>query len=114
ERVDGTHLASFREKIEFKNVSFGYGGAPVLKDLNLTIPFGSKVGIVGESGSGKSTLVNLLFRFYDVSGGQIVMDGHDLRDMKLASLRQQMALVSQEVLLFNRSVADNIAYGKAG
>jgi subfamily B ATP-binding cassette protein MsbA len=114
ERTDGTHLAGFREKIEFRNVSFSYGGAPVLKNLNLTIPFGSKVGLVGESGSGKSTLVNLLFRFYDVSEGQIMMDGHDLRDMKLASLRQQMALVSQEVLLFNRSVAENIAYGKTG
>ncbi|NJK91458.1 MAG: ABC transporter ATP-binding protein [Blastochloris sp.] len=114
ERVDGTMLARFQHKIEFQDVSFAYGETPVLQNLNLSIPFGSKIGIVGESGSGKSTLVNLLFRFYDAGSGRICMDGHNLRDLKLASLRQQMALVSQEVLLFNRSVAENIAYGKTG
>jgi ABC-type multidrug transport system fused ATPase/permease subunit len=113
ELKNSTVLNSFKNQIEFKSVSFAYGTSPVIKDLDLIIPFGSKVGIVGESGSGKSTLVNLLFRFYDVSQGQIKIDGHDLRNLKLLSLRQHMALVSQEVLLFNRSVAENIGYGKA-
>jgi ATP-binding cassette, subfamily B, bacterial MsbA len=114
ERKDGTLLLSFQKQLELKNVSFSYGDTQVIRDLSVTIPLGAKVGIVGESGSGKSTLVNLLFRFYDVTQGQIFIDGHDIRDLKLKGLREQMALVSQEVLLFNRSVGENIAYGKPG
>ncbi len=114
DKVGALSFVSLRKEIEFRDVSFAYGETFVLRNFNLVIPFGSKVGIVGESGSGKSTLVNLLFRFYDVSGGGINLDGHDLRELCQESLRRQMALVSQEVLLFNRSVADNIAFGRAG
>jgi len=113
-QVKGVYLKKFQQQIEFKDVAFSYGEAPVLQDFNLTIPAGTKVGIVGESGSGKSTLVNLLFRFYDVTAGSVTMDGHLLKDIEITSLRQQMSLVSQEVLLFNRTVAENIAYGCKG
>lgn len=112
DREKGIVLNGFKDKIVFSNASFSYGDDLVLKDFNLTIPYGSKLGIVGESGSGKSTLVNLLFRFYDVSSGHITIDGNPLPEITVNSLRQQMALVSQEVLLFNRSVAENISYGR--
>src|SRR6185436_5768156 len=75
---------------------------------------GQKLGVAGESGSGKSTLVNLIFRFYDPTAGVIRFDGVDLREARLSDLRQRMALVSQEIVLFNETVAENIAYGKPG
>jgi ABC-type multidrug transport system fused ATPase/permease subunit len=100
--------------VEFHIVSFAYTDTPVLHQFSLAIRRGERIGLVGESGSGKSTLVNLLLRFYDPTEGSITYDGTDLKQLQLASLREQMALVSQEVLLFNRSVADNIAYGKHG
>jgi subfamily B ATP-binding cassette protein MsbA len=107
-------LPPFHQAIEFRGVSFGYGPDPVLHTLDLVIPKGTHLGIAGESGSGKSTLLNLLFRFYDVTSGSLRIDGHDVREVTVASLRAQMALVSQEVLLFNRSVAENIACGRPG
>ena len=107
-------ISGFRSAFVFENISFSYGNAPVLQDIRLEIPRGQKLGIAGESGSGKSTLVNLVFRFYDPTAGAIRLDGLDLREARVADLRSQMALVSQEIVLFNETVADNIAYGKPG
>ena len=100
--------------IEFRNVTFAYPGReiPALRDINLSISEGKTVALVGRSGSGKSTIANLLTRFYDVQEGEILMDGHDLREYTLASLRDQVALVSQNVHLFNDTIANNIAYAR--
>jgi subfamily B ATP-binding cassette protein MsbA len=103
-----------RGEIRYEGVSFGYQGGqtPVLRDLDLRIEPGEMVAIVGRSGSGKSTLVNLLPRFYDVSAGAVRIDGTDVRDFDLRSLRDQIALVSQEVVLFNDTIRANIAFGR--
>jgi subfamily B ATP-binding cassette protein MsbA len=98
----------------FENVTFAYGTRPVLRDFNLTIPRGLRLGVAGENGSGKSTLINLIFRFYDPASGCIKFDGHDLRDVAVNDLRGQIALVSQEIVLFNQTVSENIALGNAG
>ncbi len=102
-----------RGDVEFRGVGFRYDEAkgPVLHDISLRVPPGQKLAIVGRSGSGKSTLVNLLPRFYEAGDGQILIDGRDIREYSLAGLRQQISLVSQEVTLFNDTVANNIAYG---
>lgn len=107
-------LIEFRTGIELSNLSFSYGSHLVLRDINLSIPRGMKLGIAGESGSGKSTLVNLLFRFYDPTHGSLRIDGRDVREVPVRDLRQLMALVGQEVVLFDQSAAENIAYGKLG
>ena len=107
-------LRGFREKIQLDHVTFSYGHADVLRDICLEIPKGKKIGLAGESGSGKSTLINLLMRFYDPTGGRILLDGHDLRDYATKDLLAQMALVSQDVVLFNLPVATNIAFGREG
>ena len=100
-------------EIIFENVDFSYGqDVETIKLLSLKIPAGKKVAIVGHSGSGKSTLVNLLLRFYDVDFGSIRIDGQDIREYSVRSLRKKIALVSQEVFLFSDSIADNIAYGR--
>jgi subfamily B ATP-binding cassette protein MsbA len=104
----------FASALAFEDVTFSYGPKPVIRNLRLVIPRGHRLGVAGESGSGKSTLVNLLFRFYDPTGGAIQIDGLDLREISTGDLRRQMALVSQEVVLFNQSVAENIAAGKPG
>ncbi|ARB84630.1 MULTISPECIES: lipid A ABC transporter ATP-binding protein/permease MsbA [Yersinia] len=100
--------------IEFRHVTFYYPGkdTPALNDINIHIEAGKTVALVGRSGSGKSTIANLLTRFYDVSEGSILMDGHDLREYRLGALRNQVALVSQNVHLFNDTVANNIAYAR--
>ena len=100
--------------IEFRNVTFYYPAkeTPALRDINLKIAEGKTVALVGRSGSGKSTIANLLTRFYDIQEGEILMDGHDLREYTLASLRNQVALVSQNVHLFNDTIANNIAYAR--
>lgn len=99
-------------KVEFRNVSFGYGDqASVLHDIDLTVPAGQTLAIVGRSGSGKSSLVGLLPRFYDVDSGVILVDDQPLGDYSLSALRNQISLVSQEVVLFNDTIAGNIAYG---
>ncbi|MGO1502380.1 MAG: lipid A export permease/ATP-binding protein MsbA [Marinobacter sp.] len=105
ERVEGT--------IEFSDVSFRYGDQldNVLEGISLDIPAGQSVALVGRSGSGKSTLVSLLPRFYEYTGGDIQIDGHSLKDFSLKALRAQIALVTQNVVLFNDTVAANIAYG---
>ncbi|HEX9460831.1 MAG TPA: ABC transporter transmembrane domain-containing protein [Thermoanaerobaculia bacterium] len=97
--------------IRYENVSFQYQEEPVLRGVDLTVAPGEIVALVGGSGAGKSTFVNLLPRFYDVNGGRITIDGHDIRDVQLSSLRGLMGLVTQEVVLFNDTVRNNIAYG---
>ncbi len=107
-------LGRVRGEIRFEHVEFAYqhGGKKALHDIDLEIPAGQVVALVGASGSGKSTLANLLPRFYELSGGRILVDGQDIREVTLASLRANIALVSQEVVLFNDTVAANIAYGQ--
>ena len=107
-------LKNFEREILFQNIDFNYGHSPVVRGVTLRIPRGSKLGIAGESGSGKSTLVNLLFRFYDVTGGAIKIDGLDVREISFTDLREHMALVSQDVFVFRTSVAENIAAGRIG
>ncbi len=99
--------------VEYRDVSFRYtpGGPEVLSDVNLTIPAGATVALVGRSGSGKSTLAGLLPRFYEVTAGAILLDGRDIRDYGLRDLRRQIAFVSQDVVLFEGTIAENIAYG---
>ena len=124
EKPDATVLPGFNDKIEFKNISFSYRGKPdnpespenpgdsmVLRSINLVIPKGQTVAVVGPSGAGKTTLVDLLPRFYDCTAGSIVIDGHDIRDLNINSLRRQFGLVSQNCILFNDTVANNIAFG---
>ena len=100
--------------VEFKNVTFTYPGRdiPALRNISFELPEGKTVALVGRSGSGKSTIANLLTRFYDIQEGKILMDGHDLREYTLSSLRDQVALVSQNVHLFNDTIANNIAYAR--
>ena len=107
-------VIEFQQNIEFDGVSFAYEDETVVTGLNLKIPKGSKLGIVGESGSGKSTIINLLFRFHDPDAGSVKLDGYDLRDLNIKEFRRQMALVSQEVVLFDLTVAENIALGQTG
>ena len=107
-------MNSFEQGIEWSSISFAYEEENVLKDFSLHVTKGTKLGIVGESGSGKSTLINLLFRFHDPDAGAINLDGHDLRELRISDCREQMALVSQEVVLFDLTVAENIALGHAG
>ncbi|ARZ01463.1 lipid transporter ATP-binding/permease [Yersinia ruckeri] len=115
EKDDGKlEIDRVKGDIDFRNVTFKYPGkeTPALIDINIEIKAGKTVALVGRSGSGKSTIANLLTRFYDVSAGSILMDGHDLREYTLSSLRNQVALVSQNVHLFNDTVANNIAYAR--
>jgi ABC-type multidrug transport system fused ATPase/permease subunit len=107
-------LAHFSQGIEFKHVGFNYGDGPVLRDISFHLPYGKRLGLAGESGSGKSSMLNLLFRFYDATEGVIEVDGVGIERYRIADLRAQLALVSQDILLFNASVADNIGYGKIG
>jgi ATP-binding cassette, subfamily B, bacterial MsbA len=105
-------LQEFTSSIEFKNVSFHYvEGDPVLQEVSLSIKKGDVVAIVGPSGAGKSTLVDLVPRFYDPTGGAITIDGRDLRSVELKSLRESIGIVTQETILFNDTVRNNIAYG---
>jgi ATP-binding cassette, subfamily B (MDR/TAP), member 7 len=100
-------------EIKFENVNFGYlTDRPILKNLSLTIPAGKKVAIVGPSGCGKSTILRLLFRFYDTQGGKISIDGQDIRDVTLDSLRQSIGVVPQDTPLFNNTIEHNIRYGR--
>lgn len=107
-------LTTFEGEIVFDRVSMGFGGTEVLRDFSLTIPRGRKLGLAGESGSGKTTILNLLFRFYDPTAGAVRIDGVDLRDVTTRDLRRLMALVSQEVVIFDDTIAGNIACGKRG
>lgn len=111
ERRGAASLSPIRKDIEFRNVGFRYGDKMVLNGINLKVRAGEIIAIVGVSGAGKSTFVNLIPRFYDVTEGQILIDGTDIRHVSLASLRGQIALVTQQPVLFNDTVRNNIAYG---
>ena len=120
-------VARARGAVQFDHVSFAYGGggvataapgtaarrAAALTDVSLEVPAGGSLAIVGRSGSGKSTLVNLLPRFYDASAGSVRIDGHDVRDYELRNLREQIAVVTQEVVLFDDTIRNNIAFGRS-
>lgn len=105
-------LESFEEQVEFNNVCFGYSEKPVLQNINFTIGKGKTVALVGPSGVGKSTIADLLPRFYDVSSGSIKIDNRDIRQFTMESLRSQMSFVTQDIILFNDSIFNNIALGK--
>ena len=111
DKPDAPALPTIREQIEFKDVSFKYETEPVLEHINLRVPVGEIIAIVGTSGAGKSTIANLIPRFYDVSSGSISIDGTDIRDVSIKSLRNQISMVTQEIILFNDSIKNNIAYG---
>ena len=114
EKDEGDHVVErVAGEIEFKNISFRYDNShgAVLDDISLRFPAGSVTALVGHSGSGKTTLAGLLPRFYAYNAGQILLDGHDIASYRLDNLRQQIALVSQDVVLFNDTIAGNIAYG---
>ena len=111
DKSDAIKLPPVSRGIEIENVTFCYEQTPVLKNINLSIKAGEVVAFVGMSGGGKTSLVNLIPRFYDVKGGRILIDGHDIRDVTIQSLRGQMAIVTQQTILFNDTVRNNIAYG---
>jgi subfamily B ATP-binding cassette protein MsbA len=114
ERPGAPPLPPFSAAIELRDVHFAYGGADgaTLRGVSFTVRAGQTLAIVGRSGAGKTTLVNLIPRFYDVSGGAILIDGHDVRDVTLSSLRAQIGIVTQETVLFDDTIAANIAYGR--
>lgn len=112
ERPKATALGPVRGALRLEGVDFRYGDEDVLRGVTLDIPAGQSVALVGPSGAGKSTLVNLIPRFFDPAAGRILLDGHDLRDLRLAELRGSIALVSQEPVLFNDSILENIRLGK--
>jgi subfamily B ATP-binding cassette protein MsbA len=109
---NGKRLATFNDRIEFRNVSFSYEDAGILKDINLVIDKGKTIALVGSSGAGKSTLADLIPRFHDVTGGELFIDGTNIKDYSLRSLRDHMSIVTQEPILFNDTIAANIALGK--
>ncbi len=113
ERSDATRLPVVKGKVEYQNIDFAYlPEKPILNNLNLTVQPGEMVALVGASGAGKTTLVNLLPRFYDPQAGQILIDGVNIREVTLSSLRKQIGIVPQEVILFSGTVAQNIAFGQ--
>jgi subfamily B ATP-binding cassette protein MsbA len=114
ERPDAVPLPPFAQRIEFRDVRFAYGGAAgrTLDGVTFSVGAGQMLAIVGRSGAGKTTLVNLIPRFYDVTAGAIAVDGREIRDVTLASLRSQIGMVTQETVLFDDTIAANIAYGR--
>lgn len=114
DRPGAIELPAFSKEIEFRNVSFRYEERPVLKNVTFSARAGEVVAIVGHSGAGKTTIANLLLRFYDVTEGGIFIDNHNIRDVTIRSLRRQIAFVSQETILFNDTIRNNIAYGSVG
>jgi ABC-type multidrug transport system fused ATPase/permease subunit len=107
-------MQPFARSLDFRNIAFNYGESPVLEAINFSLKRGQRLGLAGESGSGKSSLINLIFRFYDPTGGQVAIDGVPYEDLRTVDLRAQLALVSQDILLFNATVAENIALGRIG
>lgn len=111
ESATPVEIKEFKEGIEFRGVNFAYAQEPVLKDINLVIPRGRTVAIVGPSGGGKSTMADMLPRFYDVTGGEILLDGRNIKEYSMESLISLMGIVTQEAILFNDSVYNNITFG---
>jgi len=114
DKLEARALPGVSREVEYQDVSFKYEEDWVLKNINLRIQVGEMVAFVGASGGGKTTLVNLLPRFYDVTAGRILIDGVDIRDYRVESLRAMIGIVTQQTILFNETVKDNIAYGKVG
>ena len=112
EKPDAKELVEFKEGIRVNDICFSYDDRTVVDHVSFDIPRGSMVAVVGETGSGKTTVANLLARFYDVDSGSITIDGVDLRDYKISSLRRMIGVVNQEPIMFNDTIAANIAYGK--
>jgi ATP-binding cassette, subfamily B, bacterial MsbA len=111
ENPNGKQITTFNESIEFKNVSFYYDDVAILKNINFKVEKGKTIALVGSSGAGKSTLADLIPRFHDSGGGEILVDGVNIKDYSLFSLRSLMSIVTQEPILFNDSIANNIALG---
>ncbi|MBS1627569.1 MAG: ABC transporter ATP-binding protein [Bacteroidetes bacterium] len=111
ENISGKQIQTFHQSIQFKNVSFSYDDKIILKDINLTIQKGRTIALVGSSGAGKSTLADLIPRFHDVSGGELLIDGINIKNYSLQSVRNLMGIVTQEPILFNDTIAANIALG---
>ena len=112
EKPGATELGTLKGRVRFEDVSFGYDAiSPVLSHIDIDAKPGEVVALMGPTGSGKTTVVNLMPRFYDVTGGRITIDGTDIRDTTLASLRQVIGTVQQDVFLFSATIHDNIAYG---
>ncbi|MCD4751727.1 MAG: ABC transporter ATP-binding protein/permease, partial [Anaerolineaceae bacterium] len=117
DKADAKEMLKINGKVEFRNVSFAYRGShgdPVLKNLNFRAEPGQTIAILGTTGSGKTSLVNLIPRLYDVSEGQVLIDGTDVRDVTQQSLQSQIGVALQETILFSGTVAENIRYGKPG
>jgi subfamily B ATP-binding cassette protein MsbA len=112
DNVNGKQIQSFNEKIEFRNVFFAYEDAVILDNINLTIEKGKTIALVGSSGAGKSTLADLVPRFHDVTSGEVLIDGVNIKDYSLQSVRSLMSIVTQEPILFNDTIANNIKLGK--
>jgi putative ABC transport system ATP-binding protein len=111
----GLKVESARGPIRFENVSFSYPTRPavaIFKDLNFEIPQGTNVAIVGPSGGGKSTIASILLRFYSPTGGRVLINGQDIKDMNAKSLRRKIGVVAQEPVLFSGTIAENISYGR--
>jgi ABC-type multidrug transport system fused ATPase/permease subunit len=114
ERPDAIRLPQITGKIDFRDVNFAYNTRPVLRDINISAEPGQIIAIVGRTGAGKTTVASLLLRFYDPSSGVVLLDGHDLRDLKLWWLRKQVSVVLQDAIIFSGTVRENIEYGRLG
>ncbi|WP_294251121.1 ABC transporter transmembrane domain-containing protein [uncultured Chryseobacterium sp.] len=109
---DAHEIKNFSKGVEFRNITFGYEEKEILKNFSISIPKGKTIALVGQSGSGKSTVTNLITRFYDVTGGEILVDGENIKNIKLSSYRKLFGLVTQDNILFNDSIRNNISLGK--
>jgi len=112
ELKDAKEIRGFEKNVEFKNITFGYEERDILKNFSLSIPKGKTVALVGQSGSGKSTITNLITRFYDVNAGEILVDGENIKNIKLSNYRKLFGLVTQDNILFNDTIRNNISLGK--